>query len=644
MSRLLPLFVLFIIILPAQAQDGSGLALDRLEPITASSAARMERAAKLGRGQLLDAFLEADGATLTVISARGIWRYAAADLTAALTFVPFAGDPMDGFYGLSFQPGVTYSAGRNAVTIDLTYRDQVFGGTFDLQTGARVMAEGAGVRVEVRDSSSLRLLDAVSGAPIGSIDVSSVHGSVRSLNSRSIALSPDSTLLALAARLESGSALQIWDVASSTKIAEAALEDGRISRVAFSDDGAQLSVETIDGTAIYRVPDLDLIEQQPYPLYTLSADGRTAAYLDGQTLSLRSLDTGSVHSTALGGLTPNYVSKLIFSPDGVRLYVVTIPFGAIYVVDVASGELLPGVGGFATPIVDFAFSPDSRQIVIAHANPSPFEFAAADPGNGLYRYDLVSGRLAFEHLDAPAYHVALSASGETAYTLTTRWSVHLQDESGAYTYSDAENYDRFKQIEFSPDGTLIAAHGMSSYVLFDQRLRPLARLTGGGPFHGDPIAWDGSTLIAVIGNTIRLLDTPSLTEIGAIDQDKMVRGIAFHSGSRMLAVALGRDFAEGELRLWDLSGAQPLLRSAFSVDGVIEPNALAFNADGSLLAAAFPYLGDFIGEGLVIFDVSTGNPLFSRRDCGAPIAFSPDSRLFACSSLASDVHLYVVGG
>lgn len=647
MSRVILLLVCLIICAPAAAQDGARLDFSSLTPITADNVGRMAQVAKVGRGALLDAFLEDDGATLTVLSIRGIWRFDAADLTAAPAFTPFEGDPFDGFDAGFFERNVVYSADRRAVSIAQTYRDQTFGGIFDLRSGARLRPSMGdfGVLIdgdpEAGETARARLIDAASGAVRHTLTFSDNRGRIDAA-----ALSPDGALAALAGLVGGGGFIvQLWDAASGEQIAEISFQERlSVSRLAFSDDGAQLILNARDATRIFSVPDLALIDSLPYSFYARSADGSAIAYIDADgVLTIQDTTTGATRPTPLSGINARSLRSLMFSPDGARLYMVTLASGAVYVVDTTSGEVLPGVGGFAAPINDLAFSADGARLITAESEAQPFAYIRFSPSNALRVHDLQSGQLSLALIDDLPNRAAISPAGQIAYS--TANTIHLIDGDQAFTYTDPDLPFYVQQIAFSPDGSRLAVNDFRRLLLFDARLRLLAqREVGGAAFWGQSLAWDGAILIVGVGDAVRFLSTPALAEIGSLNPGDMAQSIAFHPASRTLGVLIGASFDNRAIQLWDLNGAAPALRLTIDTERAVDAQRLAFSPDGSLLAAAVTALGDFAGEAAVIYDAATGAPRYTLRTCGLPMAFSPDGRLFACQSVTADVQLYAVGG
>jgi WD40 repeat protein len=627
MLRIAAVLILLICALPTAAQDD--LLPDDLPVITLDNVGAMTRLAEYGLGQMLDAFLDDDGATLTVISARGISRYDTADLAGESQFVPFEGNPLDGFYASFFEPNVSYSADGRAVTIEQAWREESLGGTFDLATGEQ-------------------LSDALNSDPIAFTQENANPAIVRLLafgdgRVQDAVLSPDGALVAVVGLLrgDPGAALQLWDAATGEQIAQVQFERAQAGAISFSADGTQIAM-TNDATSVYGVPDLNLISTSPFGWYTLSPDGTTAAYLNEEfILTLEHLATGEMRATPLDGLRTRDILRMFFSPDSAALYLVKrSPTGAVFVVDAASGTLLPGVGGFALNMSNITFNPDSTQIVTAELDFYPAPYASFNPGNGLRILDLAAGRSTqFIPANIPN-EVAISIDGALAYT--SNRTIHLVYAGETFTLTNDEFPMFIQHLEFSPDGALLATDVAGRLLLLDGRTLDLVAelpVSSASPFWGDGVLWNETTVIYADASVVRLWDTESGQEVAALDQGLPIRGLAIHAASRTLAVNVGTTEAQ-EMRLWNLSSSVPTAMAAFPM--LTFRDDLAFNADGRLLAAGLNTTGDYVGPSTVIYDVMTGAVVHELNDCGLPLEFSPDGRLFACVSPVGSVFVYGV--
>jgi len=644
MLRIAAVLILLACVLPVFAQEG--VLPEDLQVIDLSNVGAMTRLTELGLGQILDAFLEDDGSTLTVISARGVSRYDTADLTGESQFVPFEGNPLDGFYASFFVPNVSYSIDRRAVTISQTWREQSLGGTFDLITGERLSDASGPVRLEFNqeaaDPAVVRLLDP---------ETQTVRHELAFGNGRvdGAVLSPDGALVAVVGLLreDPGAALQLWDAATGEQIAQVTFERRQAGAIYFNADGTQITVAATrdNTTTVYSVPDLNLIDSSPFALYTLSPDGSTAAYLNEEsTLTLEDLATGETRATPLARLNARDILRMFFSPDSAALYLVRrSPAGAVFVVDAASGTLLPGVGGFASYVFGTAFAPDSTQIVTVEQDDRPAPYARLNSGNGLRFFDLASGASTrFLPADNPSA-VAISSDGALAYTSAR--TIHLMRGDESFRLTDELFPFYIWSLEFNQDGSRLAADIYDRVLVLDGRTLALAaELPSSGaapPYWGDSVLWNDMTLIYADDSVVRLWDAENREEIAALDQGLPIRGLALHAPSQTLAVSVGTTPEAQEVRLWDLSSSDapksimsfPLLQDRF---------ALAFDADGGLLAAGLDARSDYIGLAAVIYDVTTGEVVYELNDCGWPLEFSPDGRLFSCTNPVSSVIVYGV--
>jgi len=136
---------------------------------------------------------------------------------------------------------------------------------------------------------------------------------------------------------------------------------------------------------------------------------------------------------------------------------------------------------------------------------------------------------------------------------------------------------------------------------------------------------DPSRLVALVGDTIRLLQFPDLREIAVLPDKIPIKRysrpfIALSSDNRTLAIPGQRGF---EIQLWDLSAMKELQVLTGHTDMVI---AAAFSPDGTMLATCSP------DQTTRLWKVDTGellNTFRGQADEVYDVAFSPDGKLLA---------------
>jgi WD40 repeat protein len=233
-----------------------------------------------------------------------------------------------------------------------------------------------------------------------------------------------------------------------------------------------------------------------------------------------------------------------------------------------------------------------------------------------------------------------------------------RSEAASGTNATVSQQESIAALSLDPDSpqarfAVLAAAASSQFATF---------ATDNGPVDSVAFSLDGKTLGVVGADTAEAWDVATGRQIGSSFADHATEpnSEVFSPDGKTLAV-ISQD---GSVRLWDVATGHPVpLSGAFAgADGGTA--SVAFSLDGKMLATvsasgpATPIVnvgggsgGDSLGPSPVqLWDVATGHPVpvgapFSGADSGtASVAFSPDGKMLATTSIVTDSTGLVIDG
>jgi WD40 repeat protein/tRNA A-37 threonylcarbamoyl transferase component Bud32 len=439
---------------------------------------------------------------------------------------------------------------------------------------------------------------------------------------------------------------RLWDVDSGKELHSS--KTGHVGSLAFSPDSKQALIY-VDGKGLVRWDvegwkELAVYRAAAWPAifapdqrHALVGTAETAK--KGRSVGLLDLESGEVREfTPRLDLIPgcNRLS-LALSADG-RRAVSGSDDHMVRLWDLEAGkELLPRTGhtGLVTSCV---FSPDGKTL-------------ASGGSDGTVRFWELTGVAPREQAVLKVdvgwpeiTSVAFSPVGQTLAAVLGRSEIQLWNLAGAEPKLRLKLRGPGRAIVYAPDGTL-AAHGTKDVQLWDLAGdEPAVRLQLKLSKPGDDVSISGLAVspdrksVALGGSDggVELWDVSGKEPKKTRDLKayKLGASLAFAPDGKTLAtcgvddskVAVEEDFV---VKLWDLSGAQPTLRTRLGKHAKREPqtqnaSAVAFAPDGKRLASWSP-------DGtIVLWDAAAGTKLHVWHLPGSTsFAYAPDSRHLA---------------
>jgi len=305
----------------------------------------------------------------------------------------------------------------------------------------------------------------------------------------------------------------------------------------------------------------------------LSADGSrlASANRDGK-LRLWRVTPGARVSNfeAPPGFAP--AVSLAFSPSGKQV-AAGDAVGHIQIWESATGKRLSSMDLPLGPVGTLAWSPDGNHL------------AAAGPDEMVSLFEIASGqRTTLEGQQGLVRALAYSPDGKTLASVGHDGQIHLWDPEGQTQKATlpASNAPLYA-VAYSRDGKLLGAAGEDKVVhLFDANSHKARRKIDGSPDVVLALAFSPhNTLVATAGRDQAIRSF-------RVDGGKL-RSVWNGHGARIYSIAFAPDgqilasaSADGSIRLWDVRTGREVVRFERSP----EPRALAFSADGKMLASA----------------------------------------------------------
>jgi WD40 repeat protein/serine/threonine protein kinase len=389
-------------------------------------------------------------------------------------------------------------------------------------------------------------------------------------------------------------------------LAYAGWRDGSLARMEEWLDKCPIERRHWEWHYLKRLCHLDLLTIRAHTLAASAAyspDGTKLASAGDQVVKIWDAMTGQAIRTLEG--QGDFVS-VAYNPDGTRLASACWD-GSVRVWDTTTGEQIHVLKNQAGRCWNAIFSPDGKRLASSY-----------DEDFSIKIWDAATGKtlLTIPGIGHGGFSIAFSPDG-TQLAQTERNHVRLWNpENGQQLWCHVSRESNPSNVTFSPDG-LRLAYGQSNGSI---QLLNVANGQRVATFQG-PVAAvtsvafspDGLLLASAhVDQTVRMWDAGSGKALRSFRGHTMeVIGLAFHpEGLRLASVS-----PDGSIKVWDAHTDQGVIRLHHTQPVFI----LGISPDGLQVAS-------FRDRNIKVWDVTTGQALFTLSTNGQEVAISPDRK------------------
>ena len=430
---------------------------------------------------------------------------------------------------------------------------------------------------------------------------------------RSVAVSPDSKRI-IAANF--GSKVTIWEAITGKELTTFSVPDQKIVIVAYTPDGKRIALGCKEG--MIKILDTTTREE------TIVTSGGSGMY-NSMIMSLAfSPDSKRLVSGGMDQIVRIWdantgdelvalvghkwkISSVAFDPKGERIISASYN-GEIKVWDADTDKDRKAIAlkGHEAPVRDIVFSPDGKWLVSASYDKT------------IKVWDVVKEnelRTLSGH-ESPVWGVGIDPDGKRIVSGSGDKTVRIWDAATGEELMILRSPGTILEVEFSPDGNLIASGGGDIRVWNAKTGEELTTIPKGG----SAIAFSPDSKWIVSGSItqgIKIWDVATGEELKTLSKSQDVSSVLFTlDGKRVVSAGYGGHM----IRVWDVGTGGELMTLHGHNTNV---EALSISPDGKRIAS-----GSFTVA--KVWDTATGNELMTLPSKGAlAIAFSPDGRTIA---------------
>ena len=467
------------------------------------------------------------------------------------------------------------------------------------------------------------LWDIAGAQPINTFNSASEKNVNSEKNVKSIAISPDGTIIASGGFDDS---LTLWDAITRVKTNKFEFETGAVNNIAFSPNGNTVAVATkgvvhlldrpTGQTKPLRLPHLGRIFSLMY-----SPDGKTLACSGHNGLViLIDVATGKQRVTLRGH--DDNVNRVVFNPEGTLL-----ASGGddekVILWDAMTGEKLHVHTAYDSEVWSLTFSPDGNTIAIGGRS---YKIGLLDVKT--HEYSKISDGISL------ITDMSFSSDGKSLVTSSTR-GLHLWDvEKGRTIAAFIGHEGTVTCARFNPiDGSIVSGGVDGTVRIWNSTGGGFRDIATGFIERVSSVAYnpDGKTFATTGGkHAVRLWDSTTHQLKSVFGWEWAPQTIAFSPNSNQIATAGLSD----EVRLWDANTGEQLAVFKEHTEAI---ESLDFSPDGKTLVS-----GD--RDGLVVLWDLTKNQQkyvfkghqrgnkFNLYEWVNDVAFNPDGQSLVTAS------------
>ena len=463
------------------------------------------------------------------------------------------------------------------------------------------------------------------------------------LNIRTIAVSPDSTLIAVDGHHIANN-IQLWDAHSGRIISVHSGHTDSVNTLAFSPDGKTIASGSKDQTIrIWSVKSGKTINTLAGHLGSVntlvfSPNGKIiASGSEDNTIRLWDAQSGEVINTLIGH--SDTIKSLAYSPDGK-----VITSGAndktARLWDAKSGELINTLKGHSDWVSALAFSPDGK-VIVSGSYDTSIRLWSAQTGEFI---KALTGHSNWVNTIAFSPDGKVIVSGAGGILSSEDNSVRLWNaQSGELIKIIKGHRDNVYSLAFTPDGKFIASSGSSDGTirLWNAQSGETTRVMRGHGSDVRKVAYspDGKTIASIsYDEYIKLWNAETGEMINTlVESNNWIGSFAFSPDNKSIVSSSNNN----TIHIWDIRTGEitATLKGEAESHQFNYVNSIAYSPDGKIIASASNdnTISLWNTQSLDLIKTINNNSSSSSNDT---LSFSPNNKFLVSENDENTVRMW----